>query len=238
MKITVSIIALFLLGLICMSCQKTKDKKYHDLTIILDSTFDYELIDSTTLLGNNYKSSMEWSYDTIKHNCYYHWDSLTSNNYIFKVQTIFSKVKDFNLSFPNDTNFLLDNELGFVTTMLIDKNELYQSDTIELVFTSSGCFHQYYEKLIITKNNNEYTLKTESEQIKKVPSAIIDSLFQMQFDSKKELDKIEKNGFQSFSTTTNGFYLLANNKLFKFNDRGIEDWDLYENFKAKFITNN
>jgi hypothetical protein len=237
MNKAVIIFALILFRLVNASCQTSADKKNYGLTIAMDSTFDFDLLSNTILLSTKYKSSVNWKFDETKRIYLYRWDSLTSANYIFKINTIFKKSKQFNILLPRDTNYILDSELGYNLTELIDKNELFQSDTIEFVYINSACMGQYSETSILTKNNENYTLRSTSTKKKKVDKSIINSLFQLQLDSKKESDKLVRKGVR-FSTTTQSFYLLAKNKLFKFNDQGIENWDLYDKFKATYIDKN
>lgn len=258
MKTTINILLIFIFGLVCSSCDTTTDKSENsletsektplcNLKITLDTTFDFTILDSKTLLPKNHGASTPWTYDSITKTTSQNWDSLAPGNYTFEIKTIFRTKQLFHFTISTDTSFIVTNQLGLKTVAQIDKNELLSADTIELVYTSNGCFHGYFEKSILIKNKAEssYSLKTNSNTIiadakpldiqKNVSSEIIDDLYILQNDSKKQKDKSNKSGILYMSTTRQNIYLLVNGKLFQFDDTGIKDWNLYDNFKTKYI---
>jgi hypothetical protein len=240
----VPLIALLLLGIIYLSsgCKRT----YYKLTITLDSTFNYNrLLDSVNLSSKSFDKTFNpndttsWSYDFKNKRTSIYWDSLTSNEYVLNIKTIFSKSQISKFSLISDSNIFIKNNLGFVVVDIIDKNELTKMDTIEIVYNSDGCFHCYIEKstLIKDKKDNKYFEKTISNDKplvidKIVPSEIIDSIFLVEFESKKLKDSLKKSRtFFGISTTTQRLYILAKNKVFQFNDQGLDHWKLYEKIK-------
>lgn len=259
MNTTINILLIFLFGLVCSSCNTRTDKNEKsaetnektplcNLKIALDTTFDYRILYSKILLPKSQGASTPWTYDSITKTTFQNWDSLAPGNYTFEIKTIFRTKQQFHFTISTDTSFIVTNQLGLKTVAQIDKNELLSADTIELVYTSNGCFHGYFEKLILIKNKAEsnYFLKTNSKTImahakpldiqKNVSSEIIDDLYILQNDSKKQKDKSNKSGILYMSTTRQNIYLLVNGKLFKFDDTGIKDWNLYDDFKTKYIT--
>jgi hypothetical protein len=244
MKASINIAVIFFIGIVCLSCQS---KKYCDLTITLSSKMDYCAIDSAFLFNGDDHYRGTCSYDSATNGLICHWDSLESGNYGFQIQTIFCKVQNFPIDLEKDTNIRINGDLEFHKTELIERNELNRADTIEFVYTSDGCFHCYLEKSILIRNKsrNCYYLTTVSNEgvagdesivvEKKIPPNVIDSLFQLELDSKTKFDLMLKDGIYKSSTTTNRFYLLADNKLFYFSDQGIQDWDFYSPLKRIYF---
>jgi hypothetical protein len=189
--------------------------------------------------------SAHWAFDTISHAVTFQWDSLNDDEYIFSFQTVFSKKQILKFNLDRNSAFHMKNELGLNYTELIDKADLLNSDSIEFVYRSSGCFCDYYENSTLLREFSDsfYFIKNNSNLImkpgeptyyeKKVTHLIIDSIYALEIRSKK-LSEVNYN-FLHISTTTNYFYLLADSRYFKFSDRGIDNWDLYMKFKKKFI---
>lgn len=247
MKITFKIFLISAFGYFYSSCSDVKIK-YYSLKITLDSTFDYGLIDSTILYGENFRSSITWTYDTLNKTTTYYWDSLNAGDYNFKIKSIFSKVQPFKFSLNSDTIFYIKNKLGFKSVSNIDSIQLIKSDTIEFVYKRIDCFGYYFEKSIAVKDkhHNYYLLNINSKDgyegdskpmviNRKVYKGFIDSLSLIQRDLKRD-ERTDGSNWLTFniSTTNWYFYLLAGDLLFKSDQREI-DWELHEDFRKHFI---
>ena len=228
------------------SCTVTPEYTYCNLTITLDSTFDYSILDSLYIFNNQDTSTFTATYDTIKKQTLYQCDSLISGTYTVTLKTIFHNEQHLNLTLSSDTSIHIKNALNVQVVKVIDKAVLLESDTIEFVYTSHGCFHRYIEKSILIKDpiQKNYSLHTYSNTImddveplniyKKAPYSIIDSLFQLQLACNGIIEKNRNNGIYISSTTITSLYILADNHLFQFSDSGI-DWNLYDQFKTAYI---
>jgi hypothetical protein len=221
------------------------------LKIALDSTFDYRLLDSITVSSENFYSSAEcdtssWS---IKNNgiLIFHCDSMSPENYILRIKTIFDKEQTFSFSLSDNASYSITNQLGFKPVDLIAKSDLLKADTIELVYTSNGCFHSYSEKTALCKEKKggKYFLSSVADKTmingeplsisKEVPAIVVDDLFALENDSKKMKEDSITAGILKISTTIQRVYLLANRKLFQFSDQGIIGWNSYNTFISKYM---
>ena len=232
-----------------MQCT-TKNKISYRLSITLDSTFDFNLLDATALTSKNFISVKHGSdtTDTVSNISFYHWDSLIEGDYQFEISTIFGGKQLIEFSLNKDTFILVENKSRIEHVKLVDINSLKSIDTIEFAYVSHGCFHRYTLKtsLIKDKENNNYRLKSESgfggEEVKttdvkkSVSNEIIDSLFALQLSTIPPPTKPGKLRIGYCSTTTQHFYLKAGNQLFYFNDIFFyKEWIEFKNFKDQFI---
>jgi hypothetical protein len=242
----IQILFLIIFGLTfskCTTAPQIKNDNYK-LTIVLDTSFHYDIFDSAYVTQENKVFPNLSAYDTISKTTKYYLDSISSGNYVINIKTIFKDITRLPIFVQADTTIYLKHL--FEPTSLINKAELQNADTIEFVYVSEGCFHFYFEKSILTHNGNDFILKTSSNIIqegdkpiniqKKVPSTIIDSLFIFESDFIAQKEKIGINNLFFTSTTTQRFYLKIKNKVFQLNDQGLKDWTLYDDFKFKYIT--
>lgn len=221
-------------------------KEKHRLEITLDSTFDFNLIEHLTLVSEDSKSSPP-KYFTSTARDVHIWNKLAEGNYSFIINTIFRKVHQVSFSLHSDTVIMLHNELEIEPVSLINKSELLQADSLELVFFSSGCFHHYYEKIYVQKlksENGRYILSSShmyiggelaDTGIRIVPSTLIEDILKLQSNSIKQSEEQAKSHVYYSSTTTNTIYLLVAGKLFQFDDRALHEWEEYDLFKARYF---
>ena len=243
-----------MIGLIYSSCKKQEN---YNVKIKFDSTFHF--LDEVEISSEDYNATFNYydsifSYDTLSKSFIFKKDSLTRGEYTLSIKTIFSKKQTFTFSIFSDTVFLLKNELGISKVDLIGKNDLFNADTIEIVYKIDGCFQSDFEKSILIKgiSDNNYSVQTISnkhnlewnpiERKNRVGPFIIDSLFYIQTESIKQREEANnyamKRGLPLVlfaSTTVKRFYILVGHNAFFFTDYGLKDWNLYDNFRGRFI---
>ena len=252
MKINLKISLIILLGLFWTSniTKNSQQKTRCKLAITLDSTFNDDIIEVEILSAKNSKKRIIWTDfigDSKSKAKTQKWDKLISGNYIFKIKTIFHKEQTLSFTISTDTSFHLTNKLDLKDVPFIDQNTLSEADTIAFVYRSRGCFGGSFEKSILTKNkmDSSYLLKAilhrnmENKKpldvTKKVPADILLSLFKLQNESTKLKEAVYKSRMISVSTGTQYLYVLAGNQVYRFNDMGIPDWNLYQLFRENYI---
>lgn len=254
LRLSGNIIILFFIGFIYSGCKKPLN---NNVTVIFDSSFNF--IDEIDISSEDYTATFNHSdsilsYDTSSKSLIFKKDSLANGEYSFIIKTIFSKKQIFTVSIFSDTIFYLKNQLGISKVELIEKRELLNADTIEIVYTIDGCFQSDFEKstLIKGKSENIYSVHTISTKLNlegnptefrsRVGQFVIDSLFYLQTESIKQMkeanENAKKNGWPFSllgSTTVKRFYILVNHKAFFFTDYGLKEWNFYDSFRARFI---
>jgi len=247
--------SIFLMVLFCLAFSKNlsaqgNNNLSYSLKIILDSTFNYEILDSITLSSDSFYEKFElyneksWSFDSVNKCHTFLWNDLIENEYTFKFQTKFTRAQNFKFNLFSDSTFILTNDL--IKVDLIEKSNLLAEDTIEYLYLSKGCFYNYFQRSVLIKDNenNRYVLTSFSKVIsnfereainerKFVSSKIINKLFQLQVKSYR-LKPLKGNIVYS-STNVQCIYILVGNKLYGFNDWGFPEWNSYYYFQKKII---
>lgn len=226
---------------------------------MFDSTFTF--VDEIDIFSEDYEEKLDiynsnFRCDTASGLCFFRKDSLKSGEYTLRIKTVFSKELIFSLSIFKDTVFHLKNELEMRSVKLIEKKELLDVDTIEIVCIIEGCFNRDVEKTMLIKNRttNNYTVQTTSGKqnpegtpiikTKWAKHFIIDSLFNLQTESIKQQEEVydavinwRRSGSHKFllSPTDKRCYILAGDKVLSFRDYGSEGWSLYNRFRKRYI---
>ena len=252
MKVNLKISLIILFGLFWTSniTKNPQQKTRCKLAITLDSTFNDDIIEVEILSSKNSKKRIIWTDfigDSKNKAKTQKWDKLIPGNYIFKIKTIFHKEQALSFTISTDTSFYLTNKLDLKDVPFIDQNTLSKVDTIKFIYMVYGCFSSSVEKFVLTKNktDNSYLIKTvfdrnmrnekPVEVSKNVSSDILLSLFKLQNESSKLKEDAYKSGNISISTTKQHLYILASDQVYRFNDMGIPDWNLYQLFRENYI---
>lgn len=230
-------------SIICILCffaacqsrnHDSKVSKTNSLTIICDSSisrnlfYDFNLISTDdTLKTHNIK------YDSIAKTTTLKWDSLRNNDYRFEVISVFQQKTKTSFTLRGDTTIRIFDNYKYEFRNVITKENLLKSDTIIIVFQSRGCSFNF-ESYTLTKNNDKYRLKGSERNgwnpiDKTVLPKIIDDLNQIQVSCRN--DKLHEYG----STRSRQFMLLADKKVFYFDDMYSGDSQLFSGFKEKYI---
>lgn len=240
---------LFLCAILFISCgaenngadsEKNKNIQYSKLKVTLDTTFNYNFLERIKLLTYEADSLSFWDYDTTSNEIYQQWDSIAQGNYTIEVRTIFRTKQQHSFKLTKDTSLMLYNQLDLKSVAQVDEQEILNADTIELVFTSQGCFHSVNENMILIKNKTDssYLLelsinkwrKSIKSTKKNVSVDIIKDVVRLQND----LIKLKSNNY-CLSTTNTGYYLLVNGKVFQFKTLNPEYSKYYMKLKKKYL---
>ncbi len=215
--------------------QIKEEKKYHKLSIIVDSSHNRMYFNEPFLFLGNIECERKYAvrFDTITKKDTYYWDSLSKGNYVFK--SISYKERVFPFSLSKDTVIPIKNNLNLEYVDKLDKKTFLNADTIQLLYRQIGCFNQYFEKAILIKDktDNSYFVSAhfnngKSIQQKKASSNVIEDLFSLQNDL------LKLDGF-ALSTSTETFSISANGKTYS-NEKNHQGTHMYADFKKKYIT--
>ncbi len=213
-----------------------------------DTTFDFHLINREKLIQisegspyfqSNYDFSALWGYN------YYF---LPKGKYLYYITTYFGMQEMFFFSINSDTLIYIPNNFHYKEVDFFTENDLLNTDTIQLLYKSNGCFHRDYEKWILIKESqtHRYRITTDySENLIQnycllppfVSDEIIKDLTNIQLESIKLKKLADLNEFPYLSTETQEFYLKVDDKIFSFSDISIQDWNLFEQLKYKYSIN-
>lgn len=212
----------------------SKVGKINSLTIICDSSINRNLLYDFNLISNDDTiKTHNIKYDSIAKTTTLKWDSLKNNDYEFEVISVFQQKTKTSFSLRGDTTIRIFNSYKYEFRNVITKETLLKSDTIIIVFQSQGCSFNF-ESYTLTKNNERYRLKGSERHgwnpiDKIVLPEIIGDLNQIQVSCRNH--KLHEYG----STRSLQFMLLADKKVFYFDDTYSGDSQLFSEFKEKYI---
>lgn len=233
----------------------TEGKKYYSLTITLDNSFTIDFFDSTSLSCNGVIVKTQLEYDKVNRSFYCYWPSLPKGKYEFRLLTVFGGKESLVFTLTRDKSVVIPNKHGLLNSGNLEMARFKSADSVRIYYKSSGCFHNFKNRVTLVKTDGEnyhltYSYDSTTYQpvgrMKKVVdvtvyrhkivnAVVIDSLVQLVNESRVQLDKVAKNGYGCMSTTHQCLYVLINGSLFQFRDTGICDWELYADFKKEFF---
>jgi len=231
------------------------DEGLINLSITLDSSFNHNICDSVILTDGQRRYRSHWTHDLPHHSFHYTWEGLPAGHYVLKVQTLFQFSQTISFDLNKDTTFVLSNTMGMESVPIFLKSDLLYADTIEWVYTSSGCFGHYSERISLTtidhlnymlvKKFDSIALETIQgrkmfvtipvEKSRVAARGIADSLFQLLDSSRCMKNRYLSSGILRLSTTHCELYVLIGKQLYAFDDRGIDEWDLYDRFRKQYL---
>jgi hypothetical protein len=163
--------------------------------------------------------------------------------YEIKLESVFSAGSSLYVDVTKDTTFVLRSPYRFQAVDMLTKDELAVADTIGLTYRSDGCWHKCIErsKVVRITGTDTYRLtidagnscsgKNSYEVEYKVTASVIDSLVALQLNSRMPEQKPGQPQALFFSTSMRRIYIKANNKVYRFSDRGLKDWNAYDRFR-------
>jgi hypothetical protein len=251
----IGLISMLLLSKEIIAGNNTGREKHSNLKITFEGSFSIKLLDSVSLISNGIylETNLEYEKQTKSFNC--NWKNLPGGKYVFKIKTVFEKIELRTFRLTHDTSIVISNIYELINFNNLVKAGFTKADSIRIYFRSSGCFHDFKQKITLRKSGDEnYRLTycydtTAYERVngglkvveipvfysKNVNAGIIDSLFKLVNDSQIQQKKILETGHGCTSTTHEYLYILIYNSLFQFNNSGLCNWNLYSDFKKEFI---
>ena len=219
----------------CQSRNQNLDsEKTYSLTIVCDSSFNYKLLyDSYLFTKNDTIKIQKLKYDSLTKMTTFKWDSLRKEEYNFEVISVFQQKNKASFILNCDTTIEITNKYKSELKDFIPKKTLLKSDTIIFSFQTTGCSYNIgiYE---LTRNNGKYRLKESKKHgldaiDKEVSPEIIDYLNQTQISCRNH----KFRGYRS--TRAYQFMLLADKKVFYFDDKYSGDFESLSEFEEKYI---
>lgn len=212
----------------------SKVGKTNSLTIICDSSINRNLFYDFNLISNDDTiKTHSIKYDSIAKTTTLKWDSLKNNDYRFEVISVFQQKNKTSFTLRRDTAIRIFDNYKYEFRNVINKETLLKSDTIIIVFQSQGCSYNF-ESYKLTRDNEKYRLKGSKRNgrnpiDKIVLPEIIGDLNQIQVSCRNH--KLHEYS----STRSLQFMLLADKKVFYFDDMYSSDSQLFSGFKEKYI---
>lgn len=225
------------------------------VTVFIDHTFPYKLLKEPQLSRGRSHYEGRYYRDSIHERSAYVFAVPAKISYTLQVSTVWGVYSTNTFRPGSDTSVFIQNHFDLLHTRSPDKKIFTNADTIRLFYNTSGCFHDNNEQMLLLKKaGGGYTLRyaydtvmerriagrlrmvtTMIEKQRDVPAAIAGQVFEMVSRSELQADSVEKYGDKCGSTTSQTIFVLINNRLFRFNDYGVCDWNLYNAFRKKYF---
>jgi hypothetical protein len=228
-----------------ISCKKQPSLvHYCNLTIICDSTFNEHIYENVYLISDNDTIYVNGkNYKRGKMGIIIKFDSVPSKKYVLYFSNIFRDMQSQKLNLMNDTVISISNRHRYENMKIIPLAELLNADTIKLFYSYSGCYSHVESFNFISKNNIylfEPTRFRFGKRLlytrfisKTVPEKIVNGLFDLQVKSRKYMALV-RNKKTPWKMSRVEYYILANNKVFMFDDENRCCEEFYK-FSDKYI---
>jgi hypothetical protein len=142
-----------------LSDKKHIPEGFSKLTVVIDDSSNFYL---DKVFAKSIDSEFKFSriFDTIHKGTVFTYDSLRNNEYEIVFLSLLNRNFKIPITIIDDTTiFIRKNQLPNFDTLQSITNVLSnmrQNDTICIAYTSSGCFHNYSNKTIIYKKENNF----------------------------------------------------------------------------------
>ena len=245
MRSPARISTIIILLMLFISCQKQpKEVQTYNLTVICDSTFNQQTFENIYLVsGKDTLYAKTKNYKQVKNELKIKLDSIPGKQYVLILSDLFHHVQSQKLNLKHDTVIRISNRHKYESVQIIPLSELEKSDTIEFIYSHSGCSSRIESFKLLPKGSvylvepvklrfgnhilfNRYLPKTVSK-------GIVKGLFDLQVQSRRYMKSFGKSE-TPWSTSRVEYYILAHNKLFKFDDKN-RCCEEYDKFRKKFL---
>ena len=236
----------------------------HEVSVVLDSTFNYRFVESVSLVGQDSESQAYIVYDTNLKRDRYVWNYIPTGNYDVVVRQALKDPIRWSIEVSSDTSLSLKSPFDqFKLVDHLSLKSLLNADTISFLYYSAGCWAHMIEKGQITRiDSNQYRLahtdfypktpELKSRDFDSIGTSVIYDLERLIRDWKNEIEaskvRIEMIDPEDssvvwvstymHSTVYVEFYILYENTLFRFTDsRGAGERKTYPAFKSTYFPN-